>query len=97
MCWNAPPTSLPFGTASVVPSRIAETSRDCTGLPSISLRISSRQDERALRVADQHDAAALVVVLQVVVPRVEHVVVREAAIERAVAPAGQHRGAGRRA
>src|SRR5206468_7047361 len=38
-CRNDPPTSLPFGTAIVVPSRIVETSRDCTGLPSISLRI----------------------------------------------------------
>src|SRR4029079_14847073 len=27
-CWNDPPTSFPFGTASVVPSRIADTSFD---------------------------------------------------------------------
>ena len=33
------------------------------------------QDARALGVADQHDAAALVLVLEVVVPGVDHVVV----------------------
>jgi hypothetical protein len=38
--WKAPPTSLPVGTARFVPIRIADTMRDCTGLPSISLRMS---------------------------------------------------------
>ena len=57
----------PFGTAIIVPSRIADTMRDWTGLPSISSRNQLRQDERALRVGDEHEAAALVVVLQVVV------------------------------
>ena len=37
------------------------------------------QDECALRVADQHHAAALVVVLQVVLPRISDVVVLKAA------------------
>ena len=46
-------------TAIVVPGRIAEIRRDCTGLPSISSRMSSRQNERSLRMAHQHEAAAL--------------------------------------
>src|SRR5205823_2033364 len=37
---KSPPTVLPAGTCSRVPIRIAETSRCCTGLPSISLLIS---------------------------------------------------------
>ena len=40
------------------------------------------QDERALRVADQHHAAALVVVLQVVLPRIAHIVVLNALAEQ---------------
>ena len=39
MFWNAP-TSLPFSTGRFVPSSSAETIFSCTGLPSISLRIS---------------------------------------------------------
>ena len=40
------------------------------------------QDVRALRVADQHHAAALVVVLQVVLPRIADVVVLNALAEQ---------------
>src|SRR5262245_26886899 len=40
-CWNEPPTSFPRGTARLTPNRTAETILDCTGLPSISLRMSS--------------------------------------------------------
>src|SRR5262245_43851233 len=35
ICWNEPPTSLPSGTATFVPSSRADTIFDCTGLPSI--------------------------------------------------------------
>ena len=41
MLLNDPPTSFPRGTLSVAPSRIADTSLDCTALPSISCRMSS--------------------------------------------------------
>ena len=78
-CWNEPPTSFPFGTPMVVPSRIAETIRDWIGLPSISLRISSARMNDPCEWADEHEAASLVVVLQVVVERVTHVVVLQAA------------------
>jgi hypothetical protein len=40
ICWNAPPTSFPFGTARLVPSSSAETIFACAGFASISLRIS---------------------------------------------------------
>ena len=40
------------------------------------------QDEGALRMADQHDAATLVVVLQVVLPRIADVVVLNALAEQ---------------
>ena len=88
MLLNAPPTSLPFGTATFVPSRIADTSRDCIGLPSISSAMRRGQHHRALRVANEHDAAAVVVVLQVVVPGIEHVVVAGTLIEWQPAAAG---------
>src|SRR5581483_2549369 len=39
--FSAPPTSFPFGTARLVPRRIADTSRFCTGFPSISFAIKS--------------------------------------------------------
>ena len=91
--WNAPPTSLPFGTGRLVPSSSAEISRDCTGLPSISLRISCVSTPEPCEWPIEHDAAAVVVVLQVVVPRVEHVVVGRARDRPCIGVAGRSRRA----
>jgi hypothetical protein len=61
---NAPPTSLPRN-GHVVPTRIAETIRDWTaGLPSISRRMSSGEDERA-RNGRRALGRVLVVVLDI--------------------------------
>ena len=40
------------------------------------------QNERTLRVADQHEGTAVVVVLQIVAPGIPHVVILQAVIER---------------
>ena len=75
----------------LVPSRIADTRRDCTGLPSISSAMSRVMMNEPCECAMIATGAAAVVVLQVVVPRLEHVVVLRAALEHQLA-AG-HRGA----
>jgi hypothetical protein len=88
MLWNEPPTSFPLGTAMFVPSSSAERILDWMGLPSISFDLvldQLSQHARALRVSDEYDAAALVVVLEIVVPGREHVVIAELAIRREAA------------
>src|SRR2546425_4236352 len=40
-----------------------------------------RQYERSLRVSNQHNAASIVIVLEIIVPRIPHIVVGEAAVQ----------------
>ena len=70
MCLKSPPIPvLPF-TSTLPPIRIADSRRLRTaGLRSISLAITASSTPGPLRVADEHEAPAVVVVLQVVLER----------------------------
>ena len=78
---SAPPTSLPFATSNGGAENVRADQLLLNRLALDLLRQQRGEDERALRVADQHHAAALVVALQVRPPRIAHVVVPHARVE----------------
>ncbi len=70
---KSPPTIAPLGTTRLVPIRIAETRRAWIRL-AVDVHLDQLgQDTRALRMADEDDASAMVLVREVVVPGVAHV------------------------
>ena len=75
MFWKSPPTSWPASTVTLPPISSAETSRS-RGRVGVDLgRDQPSQHHRALGVADEDNAAAVVVVSHVVLPGREHVAV----------------------
>ena len=96
---KSPPASLPRATVTLPPSSSAETSRRRSfGLPSISSRDQVAQEERPLRMADQDDAAAVVVAREVGAPCGADVAVRRArSPRRAAGRSPRASPAGRRA
>ncbi len=81
VCAKSPPRSWPFATSTSPPSRRPETSsRACAGFCLDLAAEQPAEHEGPLRVADDHDAAPVVVLREVLAPRLDHVGVGELAV-----------------
>ena len=79
---NVPPTSLPFRDLDVEPEDEGASEEALLGFALDIMDKEAREDSRALRMADQHDPAAPVVMCKVVSPRRAHILIWKLEIHR---------------
>ena len=76
------PDVLAFGDLDIEPENEGAGEEALLGLALDLMGDEPREDSRALRMADQHDAAAVVVMREVMSPRRAHILIRKLEIHR---------------